>query len=246
MNEANYNKLGIIDIIEIDKLIIENSELDDLKQLVVVSKYFNSIVYKQFPNLNKLFKVLGEYSNIVNIISNNDVNHYYNVKFKQIDRKLIDFLFRSLRKNKTIIVKKVINYCNKYNSPAFLLSGNFYYRLFYEIILGNYTNEQILLRNLIKICHPKIDWVMLINFFENWFEDLQIENIILTILDLLKAAIFLKNEDFILILVKGYYQYDLYNYEETPKDIHLELVQLIESLEESSEKYGDIAKYGQY
>jgi hypothetical protein len=43
-----------------------------------------------------------------------------------------------------------------------------------------------------------------------------------------------------------YYEYDLYNWEENPKYIHLELVQLIESLEKSSTIYSDIVEYGKY
>ena len=38
------NKLGIIGLVKIDKLITTNLELDDLKELVIVNKYLNSII----------------------------------------------------------------------------------------------------------------------------------------------------------------------------------------------------------
>jgi hypothetical protein len=121
-----------------------------------------------------------------------------------------------------------------------------FYNLFRKIISENFCNEQNILRNLIKISSIEVNWNIPIEYFEYWFEDLQIENIIMTILDLLKAAIFLNNENLIITLIKSYYQYNIYNYEENPKDHHLELIHLIESLEESSEVYSDIVSRGLY
>lgn len=243
MNETEYNKFGTFDIIDIVKLIIDKSELDELKQLVVVSKYFNLLVHEQFSKLQEMFLILDEYFIVTNMIAKNDANSYMNIKFKQINRKLINFAFGLLRKNRHILVDKMINHINKYNHTGFLMDRNFYYRLFFEIITKNYTNEQTLLKNLIKISPSKVNWSIIINYLDDYFDNLRIENIILIILDLLKAAIILNNEDLIVTLIKGYYKYDLYNYEETPKDLHLELINLVESLEKSSNTYTDIVNY---
>jgi len=247
MNETEYNKLGTFNILDIVKLIIERSELDELKELVVVSKYFNSIVYDQFPKLRKAFIILREYSKINNIISKNDPNSYLNIQFKQIDRKLYDFVSRLLRKNNTSFVNKIINHIDKYNPPELLIDTTYYYRLFQVIILENYTNEQILLTNFIKISPFKVNWSILTDFYEHWIEDLQIDHIIITILDLLKAAIFLNNEDLIVTLIKCYYKHDLDNWEDEKTDVVLfELNHLIKSLEQSSDVYGDIEKHVEY
>jgi hypothetical protein len=240
------NNSGLIGIVEIDKLIITNCELDELKELIVVSKYFSSIVFEQFPKLHKTFILLDEYKIIDSIIpTKNWICYYYNTKIKQINRKIYEFIFRLLRKNDIILVNKIIHHADKCNLIKDNIKGMFC-NLFHKIISENYTNEQILITNLIKISPPNVDWKDQLECFEYWFEDLHIDAIILTILDLLKAAIFLNNEDFIVTLIKTYYEYDLYNWEENPKGIHLELVQLIESLEKSSTIYSDIVEYGLY
>lgn len=231
MEEPNYNKLGIIDIIDIAKLIISKSELDELKELVVVSKYFNSIVYEVFPKLHKTFMILQEYTAIIS--TKNFLCYYSNIKVKQISRKIYEFTFRLLRKNETILVNKIIQYIDKYK--LFKYNNGMFYDLFHEITSKHYTNEKILLINLMSISPPNVDWKAPLECFEYWFEDLQIDSIILTILDLLKSAIFVNNKDFIVTLIKSYYEYDLYNWVENPKGIHLELIQTIEFLEKSSD-----------
>jgi len=245
MNETEYNKLGTFNIIDITKLIIDRSELNELKELVIVSKYFNSIVNEQFPKLRKTFIILDEYCTTMNIISTKDRSCYSYLKIKYLNRKLKEFIFRLLRKNETIIANKIIHHVDKYIILT-TFERTLYYRLFERIILRNYSTEQILLRNLIKISPLKVNWSILIDYFTDWFEDLKIEYIIITILDLLKAAIFVDNEDLILTLVKGFYQYDYKDHEENPKDTLLELISLIESLEKSSDIYGDIASRGLY
>ena len=226
---------------DIHKLIIERSELDELRKLLVVSKYFNTIVNEQFPKLRKTFMILGEYSNRNNIIVKNKPNPYLNIRFNQIDRKLYDLVFRLLRKSKTLFVNKIINNLDKHNPPELLIDTTYYYRLFQVIILENYTNEQFLLRNFIKVSPFKANWSILTDFYENWIEDLQVDNIIITILDLLKAAIFVHNEDLIITLIKGYYKHDLNNWEDEKDNIVLfELNHLIRSLEKSSDIYGNV------
>lgn len=241
------NNSGLIGIVDIDKLIIINCELDGLKELLTVNKYFNTIVYEQFPKLHKTFMILQEYHKIIDSIipTENRICYYYNTKIKQHNRKVYEFIFRLLRKNDTILVNKIIHHIDKYNLIRNYFDGMFH-NLFHKIISENHTNEQILVINLIKISPPIVDWKDQLECFEYWFEDLHIDAIILTILDLLKAAIFVNNEDFIVTLIKTYYEYDLYNWEENPEGIHLALIQLIESLEKSSTKYSDIVEYGLY
>lgn len=81
----NLNNLGIIGIVEINKLIITNFEL---KELITVNKYFNEIIHSQFPRLRKTLIVLDEFSKILDVGSKNHWNYYSNIKYKQINRKL--------------------------------------------------------------------------------------------------------------------------------------------------------------
>lgn len=84
-----------------------------------------------------------------------------------------------------------------------------------KIILGNFTNEQILVRNFLKISPSKVNWSLSIETnFRDLKEKSQIDYIILTILDLLEAAIYVNNEGLIAVLIKGYCQYNLYDYDE--------------------------------
>ncbi len=238
MDETKYNKLATFDIIDIVILIIEISELDELKELVVVSKYFNSIVYEQFPKLRKTFMILDECYKTINVVSKKVSKKYgncpySNIKTKQIIRKLHEFIFRLLRKNDTVLVNKIIYHIDKYDTYLYITDGIFYFKLFDRIISENYCNEQNLLINLIKISPPKVSWsTILLECFENWVEDLQIDNIIITILDLLKTAIFVYNEDLIVSLIKSYHQYDLYTWDdEKTNDVLFELNLLVKSLE---------------
>ena len=97
--------------------------------------------------------------------------------------------------------------------------------------------------NLIKIHPPKVCWFEIITRFDYWSEELQIDTTIITLLDLLKAAVSVNNEDLITILIKSYYEHDLSHWEEDEiKDIIEELSTLIKSLEGSSEKYANISK----
>lgn len=242
MDEISYNKLGFIHITDIAKLIIKKSEFDELKELVVVSKYFNKIIYEVFPKLHKTLRILKEYTEIIS--TKNFRCFHSNIKVKQISRKIYEFIFRLLRKNEIILVNKIIQYIDKHK--LYKYNNGMFYDLFHEIVSQHYTNEKTLLINLMSISPSNVDWKAPLECFEYWFEDLQIDTIILTILDLLKSAIIVNNENFIITLIKKYYEYDLYNWEENPKYIHLELVQLIESLEKSSTIYSDIVEYGKY
>ena len=236
MDIIDYNKLGMFGIVDIAKLIITNLELDELKELVVVSKYFNTIVNQQFPKLRKTLVILDEHFKAFNIITENWDN-YSNIRAKQFNRKLYEFILRLLRKNEIILVSKIIKCIDNKKEFQDLIKGSFYYKLFEIIILEDYTNEHCILRNLIKISSPKMKWSRLTDCFINLSEDLEdpkIENIILITLNLLKAAIFINNENFIITLIKSYYEYDLYDHNNKKTDVVLfELNHLIKSSEES-------------
>jgi len=233
----------VLNIVEIFKLIIENCELDELKQLTIVNKYFRTIVYIKFPKLTNTLLILDEFHQLNEQIppEKNKENWavYYNIKFRQIHRKTYEFIFKLLRKNLNTFVAKIINQINKCG-----WSGNipYYNILFQKIILENYCNEQKLLTSLIEI-HPRnINWKETINCFGKWNDDLQIENIVISILDLLKSAICANNEDLIVSLIKQYYTNDLYNWEdETKDDVLYELNHLITSLKQSDNKYNGIS-----
>jgi len=119
-----------------------------------------------------------------------------------------------------------------------------FYELFNEIISQHYTNEKKMISNLISICPININWESALGALEDWCESLQIHNLIFTILDLLKISININNESLIIILIKNYYKYDLYNWEEheNEKDEFLiQLNHLIEFLEKSDDKYNGIS-----
>jgi hypothetical protein len=221
-----YNKLGFTDIIDIDKLIITNCELDELKELIVVNKYFNSIVFEQFSKLRKLFVILDEHCKIIsNVDITKDLTRYSDIKLKQLNRKSYEFIFKLLRKNETTLVNKIIHHNDKRNPT---LDRGMFYDLFYKIISENMCDEQSILRNLIKIHPPNVNWDIPIECFVNWNDDLQIDDIILTILDLLKAAIFVNCKDFIVTLIESYYIHELYNWDNgETNDTLFELNQLI-------------------
>jgi len=234
------NNFGLSDV---DKIIIEYLELDGLKELIYVNKYFNSFINEQFPKLHKTLLMLDEFQKFVNIVQIKNFNSYTRLKYIQVDRKLIDYIFKLLRKNETLITNKIICYMNKYNWFFDLPGGLYYYAIFKKVVEKHYTNEHLLLVNLIKIHPPNINWLQVIERFKYWEEELQVDTTIITLLDLLRAAVSVNNEDLIVVLIRSYYGCDLANWEqEEIKDIKDELSTLIKSLEESSEKYANISK----
>jgi hypothetical protein len=230
-------------LVDIDKIIIGYLELDELRELVCVNKYFNSLVNEQFPRLRKTLIILDEFQKFVNIVQIGGFGGYTGLKYIQVQRKLSNYIFKLLRKNEILIAKKIICYMDKYNWVLDLPGQVYYYAIFQKVVEKHYTNEYRLLTNLIKIHPPNVNWLQIIERFEYWLEELQVDTIIITLLDLLRAAVSVNNEDFIVILIKSYYEHDLANWEEEEiKDIIEELSTLIKSLEESSQKYANISK----
>lgn len=82
-------------IIEMDKLILTICELDELKELIFVNKYFNDLIYQIYPKLNKTFKILQEYIVYTKIPQR---DNYFWIKVKQVKRRLYEFIFQLLRK----------------------------------------------------------------------------------------------------------------------------------------------------
>jgi len=232
------NNFGLVDV---DKIIIEILELDELRELVCVNKYLNSLTNEQSPKLRKTLIILDEFHKVLDIFRIKKWNSYINIKTKQTDRKLYGFIFRLLRKNETLIANKIICYMDKYHWSLDRPGGVYYYAIFEKVVEKHYTNEQSLLVNLIKIHPPNINWSQVIERFKYWEEELQVDTTIITLLDLLRAAISVNNEDFIVTLIKSYYECDLASWkDEEIKDIQEELHLFIKSLEESSEKYANI------